>query len=153
MHRSAGSESLIVGEGYKPAPGDVCSLDCYARVCILNVMADQDDTLKQINKSGFPFQLRVEHEIRRTQQEHNWSVASCEHPWTSGDAKSSGFIDIVLSHIQFVTFRLVIECKRFCRVSLNPGTKPFNSCFHLPPSAVSSCCSSHCNVRSVLYPL
>jgi hypothetical protein len=75
-------------------------------------MGNQGDTLKQINKSGFPFQLRVEHEIRLTQQAHNWSVASREHPWTSADNSSSGFIDIVLKHNQFSTFRLVIECKR-----------------------------------------
>jgi len=75
-------------------------------------MANQEDTLKQINKSGFPFQLRVEHEIRLTQQEHNWSVASREHPWASADQAASGFIDIVLKHDQFSTFRLVIECKR-----------------------------------------
>jgi hypothetical protein len=71
-------------------------------------MASQDNILNQINMSGFPFQLRVEHEIHRTQQEHNWSVASCEHPWTSADATASGFIDIVLKHDQFSTFRLVI---------------------------------------------
>jgi hypothetical protein len=76
------------------------------------IMANQEDTLKQINKSGFPFQLRVEHEIRTTQQEHNWSVASREHPWASADKTASGFIDIVLKHNQFSTFRLVIECKR-----------------------------------------
>lgn len=75
-------------------------------------MANQEDILKQINKSGFPFQLRVEHEIRLTQQEHNWSVASREHPWTSADKLASGFIDIVLKHNKFQTFRLVIECKR-----------------------------------------
>jgi hypothetical protein len=75
-------------------------------------MANQDSTLKQINKSGFPFQLRVEHEIRRTQHEHNWTVASREHPWASVDTAASGFIDIVLKHDQFSTFRLVIECKR-----------------------------------------
>ena len=76
-------------------------------------MENQEGTLKQINKSGFPFQLRVEHEIRATEQMHNWSVASREHPWTSaGMAAASGFIDIVLKHNQFSTFRLVIECKR-----------------------------------------
>jgi len=75
-------------------------------------MANQEDMLKQINKSGFPFQLRVEHEIQLTQQEHHWSVASREHPWTSADKTASGFIDIVLKHDQLSTFRLVIECKR-----------------------------------------
>lgn len=75
-------------------------------------MANQDDTLKQINKSGFPFQLRVEHEILRTQGEHIWSVASREHPWTSVDKATSGFIDIVLNGNHNPPLRLVIECKR-----------------------------------------
>jgi hypothetical protein len=75
-------------------------------------MANQEDTLKQINKSGFPFQLRIEHEVRLTNKEHNWSVASREHPWASADNAASGFIDLVLKHDQFSTFRLVIECKR-----------------------------------------
>ena len=74
-------------------------------------MVQQQDTLRQINKSGFPFQLRVEHEIRITTDEHNWLVASREHPWTNGD-DGAGFIDIVLKHQQSTTFRLVVECKR-----------------------------------------
>jgi hypothetical protein len=75
-------------------------------------MADQDEVLRQISRSGFPFQLRVEDEIRTTSSEHGWNVASREHPWRSPDGDSSGFIDIVLRHEQFNTFRLVIECKR-----------------------------------------
>lgn len=75
-------------------------------------MTNQDDALKQINKSGFPFQLRIEHEIRSSYKEHQWSVASREHPWTSSDMSVSGFIDIVLRHDQYTRFRLVIECKR-----------------------------------------
>lgn len=75
-------------------------------------MTSQDETLKQINRSGFPFQLRVEHEILATQPEHGWSVASREHPWVSAEQAASGFIDIVLQHNPHTTFRLVIECKR-----------------------------------------
>ena len=69
------------------------------------------DNLKQINRSGFPFQLKVEHDIRATEEIHNWSVASREHAWNNADG-DSGFIDIVLKHKQVSTFRLVIECKR-----------------------------------------
>lgn len=75
-------------------------------------MTNDELTLKQINKSGYPFQLRVEEEIRQTQRVHGWSVASSEHPWTSTDKEASGFIDLVLKHDQFNTFRLVLECKR-----------------------------------------
>jgi len=73
---------------------------------------DQSNTLKQNNKSGFPFELRVEDEIRSTQADHRWSVASHEHPWSNPGTESSGFIDIVLKHNVISTLRLVIECKR-----------------------------------------
>ena len=69
-----------------------------------------DDDIKQVNRSGFPFQLKVEHDIRATKSEHGWSVASREHPWEN--ESRSGFIDLVLKHEQFSTFRIVIECKR-----------------------------------------
>jgi len=75
-------------------------------------MEHQDETLKQINRSGFPFQLRVEHEIRTSQAQHGWEVASREHPWGTPDSESSGFIDLVLSHRTCTSDRLVIECKR-----------------------------------------
>jgi hypothetical protein len=69
------------------------------------------DSLKQINRSGFPFQLKVEHDVRATEQIHHWSIAGREHAWNDADG-ASGFIDIVLKHKQHSTFRLVIECKR-----------------------------------------
>ena len=75
-------------------------------------MANQDETLKHILKSGFPFQLRVEDEVRSTHSTHNWSIATKEHPWTNKETESSGFIDLVLKHDHFVTYRMVIECKR-----------------------------------------
>ena len=75
-------------------------------------MANQDETLKHIWKSGFPFQLRVEDEVRSTHSTHNWSIATREHPWTNKETESSGFIDLVLKHDHFVTYRMVIECKR-----------------------------------------
>lgn len=75
-------------------------------------MAHDVDPLRQINRSGFPFQMRVEHEIRNSVSAHGWAVESHEHPWTSTDGTRSGYIDIVLKHTQYVTFRLVVECKR-----------------------------------------
>jgi hypothetical protein len=71
-------------------------------------MPDDTNALKQVNRSGFPFQLKVEHDIRATEQRHKWSVASREHPWTSPEG-NSGFIDIVLKSSGAC---LVIECKR-----------------------------------------
>lgn len=41
-------------------------------------MADDNGALKQVNRSGFPFQLKVEHEVRSSEQSHHWSVASRE---------------------------------------------------------------------------
>jgi hypothetical protein len=67
---------------------------------------------KQLSLSGFPFQLRVENEIRLTERDHGWSVITREQAWTNNDAQNSGFIDIVLRHNQISTLRLLIECKR-----------------------------------------
>ncbi|HJQ24660.1 MAG TPA: hypothetical protein VKA60_12150 [Blastocatellia bacterium] len=75
-------------------------------------MVDHIDTLKQVNKSGFPFQLRVQEEIERTVRQHHWLIAGREHAWSHPRTGATGFIDLVLSHSQYVTFRLVIECKR-----------------------------------------
>lgn len=75
-------------------------------------MSNQDETLKHIWKSGFPFQLRVEDEIKTTHSTHHWSIATREHPWTNKETESSGFIDLVLQHDDFVTYKMVIECKR-----------------------------------------
>ena len=36
------------------------------------------ETLKQLNRSGFPFQLKVEDDIRAAEQDHKWYVASRE---------------------------------------------------------------------------
>jgi len=45
-------------------------------------------------------------------EDHTWSIATREHPWTNKETESSGFIDLVLKHHHFVTYRMVIECKR-----------------------------------------
>jgi hypothetical protein len=74
-------------------------------------MAADKDGLRQVNRSGFPFQLKVEHDVRATENMHHWSVASREHAWDDL-AGNSGFIDLVLKHKQFSTFRLITECKR-----------------------------------------
>lgn len=75
-------------------------------------MDNPNETFKVIGKSGFPFQLRVEDEIRSTSSTHQWSIASHENPWNHPEYASSGFIDLVLKHDQIPTLRLAIECKR-----------------------------------------
>jgi len=73
--------------------------------------AADKDALKQVNRSGFPFQLKVEHDIRATEKVHHWSVASREHAWDDLGG-NAGFIDLALKHKEFSTFRIAIECKR-----------------------------------------
>lgn len=73
---------------------------------------DKGEVLKQIGRSGFPFQLGVEDAIKCTQSSHRWVVASREHPWSTEDTESSGFIDLVLQHTDRVSHRIVVECKR-----------------------------------------
>ena len=103
-------------------------------------MVKPEDALKQINRSGYPFQLRVEQQVVSTRSDHGWSVASREHPWAVPDAGSSGFIDIVLQHDHFVTYRLVLECKR---IKADDG-RQLNWHFLVPdkilkPTALASC--------------
>lgn len=75
-------------------------------------MENDENVFKQISRSGFPFQLRVEEEISKFFHKHGWSIESHEHPWVNPDTGTSGFIDIILRHTQFTTFRIAIECKR-----------------------------------------
>jgi hypothetical protein len=103
-------------------------------------METHEETLRQVNRSGFPFQLRVEHEITDTVSQHNWEVASREHPWVNNAGAQSGYIDLVLKHLQFSTFRLVIECKR---IKANDA-RQLRWVFLVPdkdynPSALASC--------------
>jgi hypothetical protein len=111
-------------------------------------MSDRTSVLQQINKSGFPFQLRVEHDIHLGHQTHRWSVESREHAWSNGEGRS-GFIDIVLAHTQHTTFRLVIECKRikandarqlrwlFLLPEQSPKPTMLASCFEVEANALN----------------
>jgi hypothetical protein len=74
-------------------------------------MSTNQNALKQVNRSGFPFQLKVEDDIRSTEAKHHWSVAGREHAWHDSEG-NNGFIDLVLKHKEFSTYRLIIECKR-----------------------------------------
>lgn len=115
-------------------------------------MANEEETLKQLNRSGFPFQLRIEHEIESTKKDHNWEVASREHPWRNPDSDTSGFIDLVLRRDDFPGDRLVIDCKRvrnedsrqlqwlFLLTDPNPSETNRQSCLEVlgaPPTTAS----------------
>jgi hypothetical protein len=76
-------------------------------------MAKENLVLDQLELSGFPFQLRIEHEVTQSHQQHGWNVESREQAWlTYSPTWKSGFIDLVLRHGRLVVLRLIIECKR-----------------------------------------
>jgi len=79
-------------------------------------MPTEEEILKQVNKSGFPFQLKIAHEIDTTSGTHNFQVLSQEHPWSVPERNKSGFADIVIGHNEISTIRIVIECKKFSGV-------------------------------------
>jgi hypothetical protein len=58
---------------------------------------------EQVNRTGFPFQIAVAEELRRTQSRHGWTVLASEVPW------ASGFIDLVIAREDCLA---VLECKR-----------------------------------------
>lgn len=69
------------------------------------------DLLDLLNGSGFPFQIGVRREIERTEETHGWKVDAEEHYWRHPETASSGFIDLVASHNNYI-FTILIECKR-----------------------------------------
>jgi hypothetical protein len=77
--------------------------------------------VKSINRSGFPFQLRIENDIRVSGTEHLWTVESSEHAWRSADGQRSGFADLVLKHQNLSTLRIVIECKTGDCIRVTPS--------------------------------
>ena len=58
--------------------------------------------LELINRSGFPFELAVAHNLKRTHRDHGFEVIG-EYPW------SEGYLDLLLckNHVY-----LALECKR-----------------------------------------
>ncbi|MCY7351296.1 MAG: hypothetical protein LH606_11605 [Cytophagaceae bacterium] len=92
------------------------------------------DALKQVNKSGFPFQLRVEDEIKQSVLHHRWYVLSSEQPWENADAGRSGFIDLVLTNDSMHQRNMVIECKRMLADNKDNETKTLKWVFLIPPN-------------------
>jgi hypothetical protein len=67
----------------------------------------------QINASGFPFQLRVEAEIKDSFNKHRWYKTGSEYYWKNYQSEAEGFIDLILSKgNSSSTWYMVIECKR-----------------------------------------
>jgi len=74
-------------------------------------MAENKDSLKIANDSGFPLQIAVQHIVAETSNQHGWCVRYNEHSWVNRWDDQSGFIDLVLQHRKANT-SLVVECKR-----------------------------------------
>jgi hypothetical protein len=77
-------------------------------------MVDIDGARNQVNDSGFPFQLRVMHDVAASQGKHLWRPLIGEHRWQHARTGEEGFIDIVLEK-QFGALPnsyIVVECKR-----------------------------------------
>ncbi len=73
---------------------------------------DAESLRKDVNKSGFPFQLKVADQINSAKPKHPWSVESSEHSWVDPESGSRGFIDLVLAHETSNGLKLIVECKR-----------------------------------------
>jgi hypothetical protein len=72
---------------------------------------DHSDLLRIANASGFPFQLKMEQEIRKTEPErqHRWQFVAREFRWELPARAHEGFIDLVL---ESGIARMAIEFKR-----------------------------------------
>jgi len=77
-------------------------------------MVNVNSAAKQLNDSGYPFQLAVEHEVKKSYQSHLWRPVVGEHRWQHVKTTQEGFVDIVLerAHGVLPNFYMIIECKR-----------------------------------------
>ncbi|MEK6678110.1 MAG: hypothetical protein AABY39_01715 [Nitrospirota bacterium] len=67
---------------------------------------DENKLNKNVNSSGFPFQIAVENTIKNL---NDWKIARREYPWRNIETGQNGFIDLTAQK-NFI--RLIIECKR-----------------------------------------
>lgn len=75
--------------------------------------ASSEKLLKEVNKSGFPLQMRIDHDVRNRPESlgagRRWQVIKTEVPWRDERNRDEGFVDLLVSN-DIVCF--VIECKR-----------------------------------------
>lgn len=72
---------------------------------------EKNPLLNLVNSSGFIFQVGVRWQIERASANHQWKVLRQEHRWEHPEQGSTGFIDLIVRHIQN-PWTMVIECKR-----------------------------------------
>jgi hypothetical protein len=65
--------------------------------------------LDGVNRSGYPLQIALAHEVESRTKAHGWRVLYREHSWRN--RTDQGFIDLVLEH-EVMQVVLVVECKR-----------------------------------------
>src|SRR3989442_12479741 len=70
-------------------------------------MDDVTPVVAALQKSGFPLQTRVEHEIQ-ARTNAGWGLVASEHPWRDPDGRDQ-FIDLIASCGRLV---IVVECKK-----------------------------------------
>lgn len=74
-------------------------------------MSDEHKPLTDLlNKTGYPLQVGLKHQITATRSTHSWHVKSVEHAWHDPATDKSGFIDLVIRHDGGASL-IVIECK------------------------------------------
>ena len=75
-------------------------------------MGETEESIRKIvNSSGFPFQLWIHDQIRRTSSEHGWKVIGLEFRWFDERTQREEFVDILLKN-ESNTVRAIIEAKR-----------------------------------------
>ena len=72
---------------------------------------DKAQLKKRVNSSGFPQQIGLEAQVKKTYKVHRWSVLHSEHSWESSNTGTSGFIDLILIN-ETNNLILIVECKR-----------------------------------------
>lgn len=64
-----------------------------------------------ITSSGYPLQIRLQHEIANTGNQHKFIVEAAEHRWVNHETNEEGFVDLIAISSK-INLRFVLECKK-----------------------------------------
>ncbi|HZF11500.1 MAG TPA: hypothetical protein VFE33_22145 [Thermoanaerobaculia bacterium] len=70
---------------------------------------NKTNSINLIGASGFPYQIRVQHEVEVHSERHGWAVVAPELRWTDASTGSDGYADLV---VEKDDTRLILECKK-----------------------------------------